>query len=158
MFASAQIVSILHGFSWSGSDGEDPAAGAIVAGNTVFGTTEAGGTNGAGTVFKVNIDGSGYTILHDFDATNANSTGVQTNNDGSLPRGTLALAGDSLFGTAYDGGEFGYGTVFTLKTNGSAFSTLHAFDSTDGSWPIAGLLMANGVLYGATDWGGSDIS
>ena len=32
----------------------------------LYGTTLGGGSNSAGTVFKVNTDGSGYATLHTF--------------------------------------------------------------------------------------------
>jgi uncharacterized repeat protein (TIGR03803 family) len=46
--------SILHVFEdASGNDGYDPLAGVILVNGKVYGTTYAGGTHGAGTVFKV---------------------------------------------------------------------------------------------------------
>jgi len=40
----------------------------ILSGNTLYGTTELGSTNGNGTVFAVNTDGTGFTNLYTFTA------------------------------------------------------------------------------------------
>src|SRR4051812_33640858 len=48
------------------SDGGNPRAGLILSGNTLYGTTQNGGNSGYGTVFAVNIDGTGFTNLHSF--------------------------------------------------------------------------------------------
>jgi uncharacterized repeat protein (TIGR03803 family) len=37
------------------------------------------------------------------------------------------LSGKKLYGTAEQGGPFGYGTVFAVKTDGTGFTNLHAF-------------------------------
>ena len=41
-------------------------AGLILSGSTLYGTTDHGGSSGNGTVFKVNTDGTGYTVLKNF--------------------------------------------------------------------------------------------
>jgi uncharacterized repeat protein (TIGR03803 family) len=64
--ARAQTFTNLHAFL--GSDGGSPFAALVVSGNTLYGTTKAGGSGGAGTIFRVNIDGSGFTNLHHFNA------------------------------------------------------------------------------------------
>src|SRR6266404_3901104 len=55
----------LYGFT-NGNDGGAPTAGLILSGNTLYGTTTAGGGSGNGTVFAVNTDGSGFANLHRF--------------------------------------------------------------------------------------------
>ena len=54
--------------AYTNSDGAYPTAGLILSGNTLYGTTQLGGTNGNGTVFAVNTDGTGFTALHTFTA------------------------------------------------------------------------------------------
>ena len=48
------------------SDGASPNGGLILSGNTLYGTANAGGSFGIGTVFAVNTDGTGFTNLHSF--------------------------------------------------------------------------------------------
>lgn len=53
-------------------DGANPDSGLILSNNTLYGTAYSGGTGGAGTVFSLQTDGSGFTNLHFFTAaTNA---------------------------------------------------------------------------------------
>jgi uncharacterized repeat protein (TIGR03803 family) len=64
---SAQTFKTLHSFT-GGIGGTDPQ-GLVTFGNTLYGTTGVGGTGGSGTVFKMNTDGSGFTILYSFTKT-----------------------------------------------------------------------------------------
>ena len=66
----------------------------------------------------------------------------------------LILSGNTLYGTASAGGTNPYGTVFAVNTNGSSFTTLHAFTGyaglSDGGLPCAGLILSGNTLYGTT--------
>jgi uncharacterized repeat protein (TIGR03803 family) len=102
------IETILYSFT-NGSDGGTPYAGVIrdVAGN-LYGTTfyggSAAGTNGFGTVFKVDA-ASNFTVLYTF-------TG---GTDGGSPWGGLTIdAAGHLYGTNAVGGANGNGVVFKL--------------------------------------------
>src|SRR5262249_41174766 len=68
-------------------DGANPYAGLILSGNTLYGTASGGGTGGAGTVFAVDTDGTGFTILHSFAATSGFAP--YTNIDGAGPLSVL---------------------------------------------------------------------
>ncbi len=57
--------TVLKSFT-GGADGVLPLAGLVLAGSTLYGTTWYGGSSGNGVVFKVNTDGSGYTVLKSF--------------------------------------------------------------------------------------------
>jgi uncharacterized repeat protein (TIGR03803 family) len=74
----------------------------ILSGNTLYGTTLAGGSSANGTVFAVNTDGTSFTVLHSFTALNNG-----TNSDGANPHAALVLSGNTLYGTAYTGGISG---------------------------------------------------
>jgi uncharacterized repeat protein (TIGR03803 family) len=145
----------LHNFGYSGSEGQGPN-GVVVCGNTIYGTTEYGGTNNNGMVFKLNTDGSGFTALYAFSTSGYDSSsGGFTNREGAYPEGPLLLAGDSLYGTATEGGSGGAGTVFKLDTNGTSFTVLHSFTNGGGLTPRSELLLAGNTLYGTTYAGGS---
>src|SRR5207237_2510237 len=109
------------------SDGNGPDGTLILSGKTLYGTASGGGSFGNGTVFAVNTDGTGFTTLHSFTATSTNSSGVYTNNDGANPYAGLILSGNTLYGTAQNGGSAGIGTVFAVKTDGTGFTTLYSF-------------------------------
>ncbi len=139
------------------SDGANPKAGLILSGGTLYGTALYGGTNGNGTVFAHNTNGSNFTTLHTFTAYIN-----YTNSDGANPEGGLVLSGNTLFGTASDGGAGENGTVFAIKTNGTGFTNLYSFtagfsDKSDGANPFAGLVLSGNTLYGTTHSGGTQV-
>jgi uncharacterized repeat protein (TIGR03803 family) len=126
----------------SGADGVHPQGGLLAASDgALYGTAQDGGANNLGTVFKLNLDGSSFTVLYNF-------TGVS--GDGAAPRGKLIEGSDgALYGTTFSGGVSGYGTIFTLNKNGSDYSVLRTLSAADGTYPAAGLLQASdGDLYG----------
>ena len=88
--ATAQTFTTLYSFTAypsgysTNSAGANPEAGLILSGNTLYGTAEGGGNSGDGTVFRVNIDGTGFTNLHTFAADSDSFTNV-TNSDGAYP-------------------------------------------------------------------------
>ncbi len=142
----------LHQFT-GGKGGSVPAASLVFdqAGN-LYGTTQYGGTQGLGVVFKMtpSTDGSWKEkVLHEF-------TG---GDDGSNPSAGLIFGQTgNLYGTTASGGAHGGGVVFQLapNTKGSwTESVLYSFCSLrncgDGASPLAGLIFdAAGNLYGTT--------
>jgi len=127
-------------------DGAHPIGGLVLSNNTLYGTATAGGSSGAGTVFAVNTDGTGLTVLHNFSG----------GSDGASPWAGLILSGSTLYGTTYSGGTSGYGTVFAVNTDGTGFTNLYSFTgATDGANPRAGLILSSNTLYGTAFAGGS---
>jgi uncharacterized repeat protein (TIGR03803 family) len=96
-------------------DGINPQGDLILSGTTLYGTATYGGTNGNGTVFAINIDGTGFTNLHKFTPTAGTQGDYGTNSDGGYPVGGLIVSGNTLFGTTHMGGVNGSGTIFTLS-------------------------------------------
>ncbi len=146
-----------NGFStgvFTNSTGSGPQSGLLLLGNTLYGTAAEGGTNGAGTIFSITTNGTGFTILHTFALGALNAAIIFTNRDGRSPVGGLVLSGNTLYGTTEIGGTNGDGTVFALNTNGMGFTTLHTFTDNDGINPWAGLTLSSNTLYGTTINGG----
>jgi uncharacterized repeat protein (TIGR03803 family) len=158
--ANAQTFTSIYSFT-GGNDGANPFGepdGVILSGNILYGTSLGGGISGNGTVFAVNVNGNGITNVHSFTATQP-ITG--SNSDGAVPNGVI-LSGNTLYGTATSGGSSGNGNVFAVTTNGTVFTNLHNFTTTDssgfnndGGQPYSGLILSSGVLYGTTTIGGS---
>lgn len=97
------------------SDGIRPAAALILSVNTLYGTCEVGGTSGNGTVFAINTDGSGFTVLYTFSASSTNASGLYTNSEGAYPEAALILSGNTLYGAASQGGSQNSGTIFSIS-------------------------------------------
>ena len=141
--AGAGGLTVLHHFTGTNGDGGLPTGGVVISGSVLCGTTTSGGGSAnTGTVFSINLDGSGFTNLHLF-----------TGPDGAIPAGSLVAGGDMIYGTTSQGGAGGEGTVFALNQDGSGFAVLHGFSGVDGSDPIGGLCLAGGTLYGTTSGG-----
>jgi uncharacterized repeat protein (TIGR03803 family) len=97
-------LTLLHSFAGQPSDGSTPH-GILVrdgAGN-LYGTTELGGSDDQGTVFKLDTTGT-LTLLYSF-------TGQP---DGYEPIGGLVQYAGSLYSTSHRGGSDNLGTVFKL--------------------------------------------
>jgi uncharacterized repeat protein (TIGR03803 family) len=131
---------------FTNSDGANPLAGLTSSGNVLYGTASACGSANSGTVFGINTDGSDFTNLYNF-------TG---GSDGAYPQAGLILSGNTLYGTAQQGGAAGDGSVFRLNTDGSGFTNLYSFtNGIDGADPDAGLTLSGDVLYGTANAGGA---
>jgi uncharacterized repeat protein (TIGR03803 family) len=141
--------TVLYRFGGGSGDGQTPYAGVIKVASKLYGTTEAGGAKGWGTIFSVSSSGK-ETVLHNF---NVNPSA----GDGATPYGDLIDVNGTLYGTASNGGEHSRGTVFTITPSG-AYNQLYSFDwnssNGDGFEPYAGLTNVNGTLYGTTIYGG----
>ncbi len=113
----------------------------LLSGATLYGTASWGGSYREGTLFKLNTDGSGFTVLKHF----------MGGSDGSGPRGHLVLSGSTLYGITHgSGGQMG--TLYAIGTDGSNFQVLRQFGglSEEGACPKDGLLVAGTTLYGTT--------
>ena len=143
--------NLLHSFTVSASDGRGPWGSLTLSGSTLYGMTVGGGSSGPGAIFRMNTDGSGYSLLHSF-------TGGFS--DGPYPLGSLTLSGSTLYGMTTAGGSSGRGALFSIGTDGSGFVLLESFTGapTDGASPQYSdlTLSANGsTLYGMTSAGGT---
>ena len=128
------------------ADGSD-AYGALVQGTdgNFYSTTEAGGTHGAGTIFKITPKGV-LTVLHSFNIS-----------DGYDPANGLLQATDgSFYGTTYQGGNWNQGTAFKITPLGT-LTTLYSFGmpTTGCTYPNGLMQDTNGNLYGTAQGGGA---
>jgi uncharacterized repeat protein (TIGR03803 family) len=143
--------SVLYSFTGGvlgGKDGASPVAGVIrdSAGN-LYGTTEGGGPDNFGTVYKVDAAGN-ETVLHTFTGANI---------DGEFPQGALARdSAGNLYGTTQIGGTANAGTIFKVDPAGNE-SVLFSFtQQAQGADPESGLVIDSaGNLYGNTALAGT---
>ena len=175
------VLTALHSFSvmvfegtipggelFTNADGANPYAGLVLGpdGN-FYGTTSSGGIAGYGTVFEITTNGV-LTTLYSFSAPANDGIGDYTNFDGANPYAGLALGTDgNFYGTTFNGGNSGNGTVFKVTTNGvltslysfsaSVYNNDFAYTNSDGAGPYAGLTLGpDGNFYGTTQGGGSN--
>jgi len=156
---SGSNFSTLYTFT-NGVDGVEPVAGLLLSGSNLYGTTPGtfSGPN-FGTVFMMNTNGSGFSVLHRFSAP---SSLHYTNSDGFLLSGPLFLSGGTLYGVATDGGANGYGTLFSMASDGSSFGPTYDFAAASGfplingggANPQGGVVLSGATLFGAAYDGG----
>jgi uncharacterized repeat protein (TIGR03803 family) len=142
--------AVVHQFA-GGSEGLLPVGRVAVSGSTIYGVTSWGGitvagdTFGHGIIYRVNIDGSEFTVLHRFNVAGG---------DGYRPAFGLVLSGSTLYGTTTGGGAFDDGVVFKINTNGTSYQNLHSFSyATDGTQPQSELTLIGDTLFGTTAFG-----
>ena len=154
-------LATLHAFG-GGNDGKKPSRLALGRDGNLYGTTEFGGSQHAGSVFMVAANGL-VTNLVAFGGTN-----------GFGPCGGVVQGPDgNFYGTTQFGGTNELGNVFMMtpvRTNffnngngnfgyylGSTLSNVYSFTGgTDGNTPVASLIRgADGYLYGTTEFGGA---
>jgi len=137
----------------AGQDGVNPYAGVVIdAAGNLYGTTEWGGSAGAGTVFELTPrpDGTWFEqVIYAF----------QGGLDGGHPRAGLVMdSAGNLYGTT-TGGKETRGTVFELIPTGPRWkeTVLHEFQGgLDGDTPQGDLVLdGKGNLYGTTVHGGT---
>jgi uncharacterized repeat protein (TIGR03803 family) len=146
----AGVETVLYSFG-SGTDGSQPVAALLLANDgNFYGTTERGGTNNDGTVFKITPAGV-ETVLFSFSGNNGQNPGY----------GKLIQASDgNLYGTTLNGGAYGSGGEVFKLTLAGVETVVHSFGQTgDISFPEVGVIQgADGNLYGTTLMGGTQSS
>lgn len=136
--------TLLHSFENNYSDGQSPTGPLISVAGTLYGTTDFGGLNGYGTVFKITESGS-ESLLYSFDQFG-----------GFNPYGGLIDVGGVLYGMTTYGGKSDVGTVFKITTGGVLTNLYDFAGGSDGALPFGGLTKVGGTLYGTTARGGDN--
>jgi uncharacterized repeat protein (TIGR03803 family) len=126
-------------------DGSYPLGSLFFDGTFLYGMTSLGGANNFGTIFKIKPDGSGYSILLNFDGSN-----------GEAPYGSLtSLDGIFLYGMTSNGGNDS-GVIFKIKTDGTGYVKLSDFNTPGAGGNPRGDILLDGIsLYGMTKDGGA---
>jgi len=130
-------------FNFTGAaTGANPNSALVESSGLLYGTTGFGGSNSAGTVFKLNPANGHQSVLYSF----------KGGADGQYP-GNLVALGGTLYGTT--GFNYGKtaGTVFAVDPTTGAKTTLHGFNASSGT--PAGLVAFSNRIFGITETGGT---
>jgi uncharacterized repeat protein (TIGR03803 family) len=131
--------------SFDGTNGADPQDLIVDQSGNLYGTCSLGGASNLGTVFELAHGSGTITALASFNGT--------TGQDPQVP--LVIDKSGNLYGTTYQGGAYnapyGDGTVFEVAHGSGTITTLVSFNGTNGSGPIAGLVIdSSGNLFGTT--------
>ncbi len=138
--------SILYSFLGS-TKSPTYTSGVVFYKGALYGTTPEGGTNGAGTIYKVTLSGK-ESIIYSF----------KGKPDGANPQASLVVMGNKLYGATKQGGldncaYAGCGTVFQVTPKGKE-KVLYRFTDVasqqDGQAPQSALIAVGKTLYGTT--------
>ncbi len=145
----AQTYTDLYNFGTASGDPTDPAwLGLFAQGRdgNLYTTSQTGGTFSYGAAFQLTL--AGKITPWSFDGKGT---------DGIYPYSGLTLGTDgNFYGTTYDGGSSGAGTVFKVTASGK-ITTLYSFSGFNCcayAPPIQGL---DGNFYGTTSDGGGEV-
>jgi len=130
------------------ADGISPHGGVIQAKDgKLYGMTSRGGASDAGVIFSFDLLSSSYKKLKNIAR---NSTGSNVNS------GLVQASDKKLYGVTHDGGENGYGVIFSFDPSSFTYKKLKDFGYTDGANPAELMQASNGKLYGITKNGGNN--
>ncbi len=119
----------------------------VLESNGVFyGTTQQGGLDNAGAVFKFTVTG-GFAQFYSFDGAAPGDNPITPNS--ALVQGTNG----NFYGTSAFGGSQGGGTIFEI-TDAGGVTVLHSFPQLDAGAGSALTLGVDGNFYGTTSANG----
>jgi uncharacterized repeat protein (TIGR03803 family) len=133
------------------NEGYSPVGGLVLGSDGRFyGTTSIGAlteANTAGTVYRIQPDGTGFTILHRFQTYSAaNQAGSAVNADGANPETELVEGNDGfLYGVTRAGGTNGTGVIFKISKEGTGFAVLHTFGPITSAVNVTPVLNEDGI-------------
>ncbi|MGP8215780.1 MAG: choice-of-anchor tandem repeat GloVer-containing protein [Bacteroidia bacterium] len=122
---------------FAGNSSAFPSGPLILSGNKLYGT-------GGNDIFSIDTNGSDFKIMFYFSPNDTDSL------PGRWPNG-LVMYANKLYGTTITGG-LGWGTVFSIDTNGNGYNDLWDLNAyVTPTIPCGSLLLSSGILYGMTD-------
>ena len=134
--------AIIHTFTGS-PDGQQPHCRLLQAADgMLYGTTTFGGTaSQLGTIFRLNLDGSSYSVIHALQSSAAEGRGL-----GPV---LCQSTNGTLYGTVASGGSANAGAIFKVDTDGHNYSLVRSFQTTggDGQQPNTGVMELSGFQF-----------
>lgn len=137
--------AILHRFySNDVTNGSYPSGKIFLISSKLYGITNYGGDYDYGSMYKININGTGFDITHSFHG-----------GDGKICYYEPTIVGSKLYGTTLIGGKYNFGAIYSFDIDNNNYSLIHSFDGIDGYQPQSTLTYdGENTLYGTTGLGG----
>ena len=133
-------------------DGSELYGNLVAVKGRLYGTTFEGGSGEGGTIYMLDPKSGTVAAAYSF-------CGQENCTDGSEPLAGLIELKGLLYGTTFDGGAHGFGSVFSFDPETGAEKVIYSFCSlgncADGDEPISNLLAFGNMLYGTTPAGGA---
>ncbi|RXP52465.1 T9SS C-terminal target domain-containing protein [Lutibacter sp. HS1-25] len=120
--------------------------------NMLYGCTRQGGTFQNGILFRIALDGSGFTILHTFDG--------YVQGQGWVPAGGFVEKNGFLYSTTTQEDDLNVnsGVIYKVELSTGIYSVVHVLvDNIEGARPQGTFIESNGRLY-ITCNGGSTVN
>ncbi len=141
---------ILHSFANNATGGYSVSGLIEGSDNKIYGVSHVGGANSLGGIFRINLDGTGHTLLRSF-----TGTGGATRGKGQYSSGIIEIPGGYLYGVTETGGSSDTGVFFQTSKDGVTYNVFREWPATGLKNPSNRLLYASdGFFYGATAAGG----
>ncbi len=138
---------VLYSFKGAPNDGAYPVGSLAAVSGALYGVTEEGGNQNAGTVFHMQPSGP-EELVHSFNP----------GTDGTMPTGLVNFPdSDTMYGSATHGGAYGLGTLFYVLPD-TEFRSIYSFRGRaegDGAYPEAPPTVVDYSFYGTTRGGGA---
>jgi uncharacterized repeat protein (TIGR03803 family) len=157
--SSAGVFKMLHGFTATDANGFNhggcsPFRGVILGSDgALYGATFSGGSHGDGAIYKLNTDGSSFTVLHEF--AGGTRDGIRGNTD--LTEIGSTIYGVTSAGCSINASSFGEGCIFSISENGAIYGIVYDFRNSICSSPHGGVTLGpDNMLYGTTVAGGAN--
>ena len=134
--------TVLKRFNINWSEGKVIRHGLTYYNGVLYGSCITGGPADAGTLFKINENGTGFSIIKQF----------MQGTDGGFPSGGLTLAtNNKLYGSTFTGGTNYGGFVYSVDPANLSFQIVFEFDFTygNGGADCKMFQASNGRLYKA---------
>ena len=121
---STDVFSTLYNFPTDGLTGMNPFGGFIEKNGILYGTTDNGGVNNSGVIFKFDPSSFTFQKLYDF----------SPGNDGNSPNCDLIFGSDGkIYGHTIFGGGYNHGTAFSYDVTNNTYTKIHDFGSAAGT-------------------------
>ena len=135
----------LYGFGYSGGgypNGKEPNGSLFLHNGALYGTTQTGGTNGAGVIFKFDLTTNSFTKLAEFGGIG----------NGNNPVDGMILYNNKFYGATPGGGTNYAGTIYSFDPATNVLTTLNnfAYNTALGVSPQFKFTIFNNLLYGST--------